>query len=84
MTVKKKLVVTNRVLQDIRLLIEKTRSTVAAAVNVGLTMPYWQIGKWINAEILKSARAKYGEEIIATLSQELIMDNQSKLEPWIQ
>ena len=37
MTVKKKLVVTNRVLQDIRLLIEKTRSTVAAAVNVGLT-----------------------------------------------
>lgn len=84
MTVKKKLVVTKRILQDICLLIEKTRSTVAAAVNVGLTMLYWQIGKRISAEILKSARANYGEEIIAKLSQELIKDNQSKLEPWTQ
>lgn len=74
LAVKKKLVVTNRVLQDIRLLIEKTRSTVAAAVNVGLTMLYWQIGKRISTEILKGARAKYGEEIIATLSQELIKE----------
>ena len=74
MTVKKKLVVTNRVLQDIRLLIEKTRSTVAVAVNVGLTMLYWQIGKRISAEILKGKRAKYGEEILATLSQELIKE----------
>ena len=74
MTVKKKLVVTNRVLQDMRLLIKKTRSTVAAAVNVGLTMLYWQIGKRISAEILKGERAKYGEEIIATLSQELIKE----------
>ncbi len=74
MTIKKKLVVANRVLQDIRLLIEKTRSTVAAAVNVGLTMLYWQIGKRISAEILKGKRAKYGEEIIATLSQELIKE----------
>ncbi len=55
MTVKKKLVVTNRVLQDIRLLIEKTRSTVAAAVNVGLTM---QIGKRISAEILNPSSTK--------------------------
>src|SRR3990172_4103200 len=58
-------------LQDIRRMIEKTRSAVAAAVNVGLTMLYWQIGKRINAEILKGKRAKYGEEIIATLSQQL-------------
>jgi hypothetical protein len=79
MTVKKKLVVTNRVLQEIRLLIEKTRSTIVAAVNVGLIMLYWQIGKRISAEILKGARAKYGEEIIATLSQELIKDNPSEV-----
>ena len=37
-------------------------------------MLYWQIGKRINAEILKGERAKYGEEIIATLSQELIKE----------
>ena len=74
MTVKKKWVVTSRVLQDIRLLVEKIRSTVAAAVNVELTMLYWQIDKRINTEILKGNRAKYGEEIIATLSQELIKE----------
>src|SRR3989304_826901 len=55
-------------------MIEKTRSAVATAVNLGLTMLYWQIGKRINAEILKGERAKYGEEIIATLSQELIKE----------
>ncbi|WP_164995052.1 DUF1016 domain-containing protein [Candidatus Kuenenia stuttgartiensis] len=49
MTVKKELVVTNRVLQDIRLMIEKTRSTVTAVINVGLTMLYLQIGKRISA-----------------------------------
>jgi len=32
-------------LQDIRQMIEKTRSAVAVTVNVGLTMLYWQIGK---------------------------------------
>ncbi|KXK28471.1 MAG: hypothetical protein UZ01_02650 [Candidatus Brocadia sinica] len=43
MAVKKKLVVANRVPHGIRLLIEKTRSAVAAAVNVELTMLYWQM-----------------------------------------
>lgn len=75
MTAKTKLLVKKGVLlQDIRRMIEKTRSAVAATVNVGLTMLYWQIGKRINAEILKGERAKYGEEIIATLSQELIKE----------
>ncbi len=75
MTAKTRLLVKKGVLlQDIRRMIEKTRSAVAAAVNVGLTMLYWQIGKRINAEILKGERAKYGEEIIATLSQELIKE----------
>src|SRR4030067_2773878 len=75
MTAKTKIFVKKGVLlQDIRRMIEKTRSAVAAAVNVGLTTLYWQIGKRISAEILKGERAKYGEEIIATLSQELIKE----------
>lgn len=75
MTAKTKIFVKKGVLlQDIRRMIEKTRSAVAVTVNVGLTMLYWQIGKRINAEILKGKRAKYGEEIIATLSQELIKE----------
>lgn len=82
MTAKTKLFVKKGVLlQDIRRMIEKTRSAVATTVNVGLTMLYWQIGKRINEEILKGERAKYGEEIIATLSQQLSWSHFKELLP---
>jgi len=61
-------------LKDVRGLIEETRSIVAAAVNVGLTMLNWRIGKRINEEILKGERAGYGEEIVSTLSRQLIQE----------
>jgi hypothetical protein len=40
---------------------------VAAAVNTGLTMLYWRIGRRINQEVLKESRAGYGEAIVSTL-----------------
>jgi len=52
-------------------MIEDMRLSVAVAVNTGLTMLYWKIGKRINEEIIRDKRAAYGEEILATLSQEL-------------
>jgi uncharacterized membrane protein len=58
-------------LADIRGMIEEARSTVAAAVNAGLTLLYWRIGKRINDEVLLGERAAYGKEIVATLAQEL-------------
>ena len=58
-------------LADIRGLIDEARSAVAATVNVGLTLLYWQIGRRIDAEVLDQERADYGQEILATLSQEL-------------
>lgn len=61
-------------LKDIRQLIEETRSAVAATVNAGLTMLYWQIGKRINDEILNGKRAGYGEEIVSTLSRQLTLE----------
>jgi hypothetical protein len=57
---------------DIRQLIEETRSSVAAVVNAGLTSLYWQIGKRIQDDVLKGARADYGKQILATLSQQLV------------
>ena len=59
------------ILKDIRQLIESARSNVAAAVNVELTLLYWQIGQRIHTEILDGDRADYGKEILATLSQQL-------------
>jgi predicted nuclease of restriction endonuclease-like (RecB) superfamily len=56
---------------DIRQMIEETRSAVATAVNAGLTMLYWDIGRRIREEILKGERGEYGQEIVASLGQEL-------------
>lgn len=61
-------------LEDIRHMIEETRSAVATAVNAGLTMLYWNIGKRIHEEILKGQRAEYGQEIVVSLGQELVAE----------
>jgi len=64
----------NALFQDIRKLIDETRSSVAVTVNTGLTMLYWKIGSRINLEILKGERAEYGAEILQTLSAKLIFE----------
>ncbi len=63
---------TDEVLFDeIRSLIEQTRSRVASTVNSALVLMNWHIGKRINDEILKNKRAEYGEQIVASLSHQL-------------
>ena len=56
---------------EIRSLIEQTRSRVAGTVNSALVLMNWHIGKRINDEILKNKRAEYGEQIVASLSHQL-------------
>ncbi len=73
-TVIGKTVVSTNVLGDIRQLIESARSRVAVAVNSELTMLYWKVGDRIRREILKEKRAKYGQEILLTLSAKLVPD----------
>ncbi|NJL59310.1 MAG: DUF1016 domain-containing protein [Desulfobacteraceae bacterium] len=62
------------IFEDIRKLIEETRQSVATAVNAGLTMLYWKIGRRIKLEILKGERAEYGAEILQTLSAKLTLE----------
>jgi len=61
-------------LNEIRSLIEEARRQTAAAVNVGLTALYWRIGNRILREVLGNERATYGEQIVATLSRQLVAD----------
>lgn len=61
----------NRIISDIRALIEQSRLQVAAAVNTGMTLLYWHIGERINREVLGGERAPYGKQIVATISQRL-------------
>lgn len=56
---------------DLRELIQTARQTVARGINAALVILYWQVGRRIHQDILKSQRAEYGKEIVATLSAQL-------------
>jgi predicted nuclease of restriction endonuclease-like (RecB) superfamily len=63
--------VADRLLVDVRALIEASRGQVAQAVNAGLVTLYWHVGQRIRQEILGQERAAYGEQIVSTLSSQL-------------
>lgn len=64
----------NRLLADVRHLIDAARQRVAGAVNAELTQLYWQIGRRINSELLHGQRAEYGKQVIAELARLLTTD----------
>ena len=69
---KRTLIKTDEMLFDeIRSLIEQTRSRVASTVNSALVLMNWHISKRISDEVLKNKRAEYGEQIVASLSHQL-------------
>lgn len=61
-------------LKDVRALIEEARHQTAVAVNAGLTLLYWRLGQRIQTEVLGNERAAYGEQIVATLSRQLVAE----------
>jgi predicted nuclease of restriction endonuclease-like (RecB) superfamily len=65
---------TMQLLADLRTLIEAGRGQVAQAVNAGMVQLYWSVGDRIRREILEEKRAPYGEQIVATVSEQLTAD----------
>jgi predicted nuclease of restriction endonuclease-like (RecB) superfamily len=61
----------DRLLGDIRALIEAAREQTARAVNSALVGLYWQIGKRIREDVLREKRAEYGERTVETLAGQL-------------
>jgi hypothetical protein len=59
-------------LGDVRTLIEAARDATARAVNSALVLLYWSIGDRIRRDVLQEKRAEYGEEIVPTLSAQLV------------
>ena len=57
---------------DLQGLIEAARRQATQAVNVTLTLLHWQIGQRIRSQVLGEVRAGYGQEILPTLSAELM------------
>ncbi len=71
---KQPVVVVDKVVNDLRNMIEKTRQSVASTVNASLTALYWHVGNRIHQEILRAQRAEYGQTIVAILSRQLVKD----------
>jgi predicted nuclease of restriction endonuclease-like (RecB) superfamily len=61
----------DRLLAELRGLIESARSGVAHAVNSAQVLLYWQVGRRVLSETLGHKRASYGDEIVATVSRQL-------------
>ena len=69
-TTQSKEIVSDGLVDELRDLIQETRSGVAQAVNSALVQLYWRIGTRVRTEILKNERADYGQQICVTLSHE--------------
>jgi predicted nuclease of restriction endonuclease-like (RecB) superfamily len=61
----------NRLLAEIRELVEAARQQTAQAVNSTLVTLYWHIGRRIRQEVVGEGRAAYGEQIVNSLSTQL-------------
>ena len=71
---KKEVLTPAQLLTDLRLLIEESRQSVAIAVNYGMTLLYWQVGKRILTEVLNGERAEYGKQIVASVGRQLAFE----------
>ena len=58
-------------LADVREMILQARKGVARAVDSGMTMLYWNVGRRIRQDILGEKRAEYGAGIVSALGRQL-------------
>jgi predicted nuclease of restriction endonuclease-like (RecB) superfamily len=68
----KKINTEDQLLKDVASLIEESKQYVAQTVNATLTLLNWQIGKRISDDLLQNKRAGYKEQIVATVSRQLV------------
>ncbi len=60
-----------KLLGDLRDLIQEARQNVARTINSALVMLHWRVGERIRKDILEEKRADYGEKIVPTASAKL-------------
>jgi len=61
-------------LADVRGMILQAREAVARAVDSGMTVLYWNVGRRIRQDILGEKRAEYGGKIVSALGRQLEME----------
>jgi predicted nuclease of restriction endonuclease-like (RecB) superfamily len=60
-----------RLLQDVRSLVERARLHVAQSVNSELVLLYWHIGRRIGEELPAEGKAEYGARVVELVSDRL-------------
>jgi hypothetical protein len=61
----------NPLANKVSTLIGAAQGYVAKAVNKGMVLLYWNIGKTIQEEVVKHDRAEYGERLVKNLGEQL-------------
>ncbi|GHU65902.1 hypothetical protein FACS189447_05720 [Spirochaetia bacterium] len=61
-----------QVFSNIALIIEKRKFNAASSANSQVITMFWEIGKYINLDILADSRADYGKKILSTVSTKLV------------
>ena len=56
-------------------LISSAQGYVVKTVNKGMVLLYWQIGKTIQEEVVKYEKAEYGERLVKTLGEQLMVSH---------
>ena len=64
---------THQLFLDLSLLIEQSKRAVVSHVNNTMAVLFWQIGGRVNGHVLDHKRARYGEQIVATVSRQLVL-----------
>lgn len=59
-------------IDELRSMIDQTKESIAVAINSKLATLYWHIGNRVRKEILNYKRAEYGQEIVSTVSRQLM------------
>jgi hypothetical protein len=63
-----------KLLDDVRSLVEKSRCSLAKAVNSELVHLYWHIGRLISKDLPAENRAEYGAKVVELVSESLTME----------
>ena len=66
--------ISDSLFQDLKSIIIEARQDVARQVNSAPVLLYWHVGQRIRQDILKEKMAEYGEEIVPTLSAQLVKE----------
>jgi len=62
----------NQVFSNISHIIEKRKFNAVSSANSQVIVMFWEIGKYINLNILEDTRADYGKKILSTVSTKLV------------